>query len=234
MALPKIERPLFEVEVPVIDKKIKMRPYLVKEEKVLLLAQQSDDIEQVVLATKQIINNCIVEGDVDIDTLPNFIVEWLLLKLRIQSVGNIVEVSYRDLEDNEVYDFEIDLSEAEMITNDEHTDAFEITPDIGVMMKYPGIDLIRSIDLSKDPTEFSFDILRKCIDKVFTNDEILEFDSHTEEEQIEFISQFSREEIEKIVQFFNTSPMIGLDLKYTNKLDNEKTIQLRGLNDFFM
>ena len=234
MALPKIERPLFDVEVPVIDKKIKMRPYLVKEEKVLLLAQQSNDIEQIVLATKQIINNCIVEGDIDIDNVPNFIVEWLLLKLRIQSVGDIVQVAYRDLEDEQVYDFEINLSEAEMIINDKHEDAFEITPSIGVMMKYPGIDLIRSIDVSKDPAEFSFDILRKCIDKVFTDDEILEFDTHTEEEQIEFISQFSREEIEKMLEFFNTSPSVGLDLKYKNKLGKEKVIQLRGLNDFFM
>jgi hypothetical protein len=234
MALPKIERPLFEVSVPIIDKKIKMRPYLVKEEKILLLAQQSEDIDQIVLATKQIINNCIVDGDIVVEELPNFIIEWLILQLRIQSVGDIVNTSYRDLEDDRVYDFEVDLKSVQMIVDDEHTDAFEITPNIGVIMKYPGIDTIRSIDITKDATEFSLDILITCIDKVFTDDEVIEFSDYPYEEKMDFLNQFSRDEMINIIKFFETSPKLGLDLTYTNSLGKDRKIELRGLNDFFI
>lgn len=122
----------------------------------------------------------------------------------------------------------------QLLTSEEHKDAFELTPDIGIMMKYPNIDLIRSLDLTKDAADFSFDILKLCIDKVFTQDEIIEFQDHSEEEKDEFIHQFNREEIENFIKFFDTSPKIAYDIKYTNSLGTERVIELRSLDDFFI
>lgn len=236
MTLPKIERPLFEVELPTMGTKIKMRPYLVKEEKILLLAQESKDVEQIILATKQLISNCIVEKDsqFNVDDLPNFILEWLLIQLRIRSVGEIVNLSYRDIDDGTIYNFEVDLRNIKMFTDESHTDAIELTPEIGLLMKYPGINLIRYLDLEKSPTDFSFDVIRLCINKVFTENEVIEFHDHSEEEQIEFLEQFSREDLQKIVEFFDTMPKVGYDLEYVNSNGDERIIELRGLDDFFI
>lgn len=233
MALPKIDRPIFELTLPIINEKVKMRPYLVKEEKILLMAQQSQDVQQIILATKQVINNCIVEGDINVDNIPNFLIEWIILQLRIQSVGNIVELKYKDNEDDKSYEFQVDLNEVKVIEPENHTDAFEITPEIGVMMKYPTIEIFNGLDLEKDIIDFGVDVIIHCIDKVFTEDEIINFHEHTIEEKVEFLDQFNRQELEQLVSFFETIPYVAYDITYTNSLGNERIIELRSLEDFF-
>lgn len=233
MALPKIDRPIFELTLPIINEKVKMRPYLVKEEKILLMAQQSQDVQQIILATKQVINNCIVEGDINVDKIPNFLIEWIILQLRIQSVGNIVELKYKDNEDDKSYEFQVDLNEVKVIEPENHTDAFEITPEIGVMMKYPTIEIFSGLDLEKDILDFGVEVIIHCIDKVFTEDEIINFHEHTIEEKVEFLDQFNRQELEQLVSFFETIPYVAYDITYTNSLGNERIIELRSLEDFF-
>lgn len=233
MALPKLDSPIFNVTVPVIDVELTLRPYLMKEEKILLLAQQSDDPEQVTLAMKQVINNCIVKGDLDIDNAPNFVVEFLLLQLRKQSVGSTVKVSYRDTEDDQLYDFEIDLNEVSLSVDPEHTDSIEITDNLGLLMKYPTLNTLAPVQAADNDAEMTYEILKTSIDKVFTDDEVIDFDGHSSEEKNEFLDQFDRKQMEKILQFFETMPTLKHTLTYTNQNGNERKIELSGVSDFF-
>ena len=232
MALPKIDSPIFHVTVPVLDVKLTLRPYLMKEEKILLLAQQSEDSAQIILAMKQVIGNCIVDGDFDIEQAPNFAIEFLLMQLRKQSVGSNVKVSYEDNEDGEIYDFEVDLDTIELNVDPKHDAAIEITEDIGLLMKYPTLN---SVGLMKPDDEITstFNIIRSTIDKVFTDDEVIEFNTHSEQEQIDFLEQMSKDQIDKIIQFFDTIPTYRHTLNYTNKKGNERKIELEGISDFF-
>jgi len=230
MALPKIDKPLFDIELPIINQKGKFRPYLVKEEKILLLAQQSDDIDQIILATKQIIGNCMEQGNINIDKLPSWALEWILIQLRIRSVGESVKASFRDKEDGEVYEFDIKLDDIELTLNPDHTNTIQITEEVGLIMKYPTLELASMFIGSDDTT---YDSIRACIDKVFTNDEIMEFDSHSDDEQIEFVEQLSKTEIEKLLEFFETSPKVEYVIEYTNKKGTERRLELNTLTDFF-
>jgi hypothetical protein len=205
-----------------------------KEEKILLLAQQSEDVNQVITAMKQIVNNCIVQGNLDVDTVPSFIIEWIMLQLRKQSVGNVAKVSYRDTEDQQVYDFEINLNEVTVKVDPSHKDSIELTNNLGLLMKYPSLDTITKVDLKSDGVNFSYDVIKLCIDKVFTNDEVLEFGLYTNEEQEDFLDQFSREQMEQMINFFSTIPTLHYEIKYTNKNNNERTIELNSLSDFFI
>ena len=142
MPLPKIDKPLFEVTIPSLDRKIKLRPFAVREEKILLMAQQSTDDKEIILAIKQVLNNCIVDPNFDIDSLATFDLEYLFLKLRARSVSNVINVSYRDNEDDKVYDFEIDLDEVDMLKKPEVSNVIMITDTIGIKMKYPSVTII--------------------------------------------------------------------------------------------
>ena len=234
MALPVIDRPLFKVVVPIIEKEYTLRPYLMKEEKILLLAQQSEDPNQIALAIKQIITNCVVSEQVDVDRLPNFVVEYLLLQLRMSSVGADVKVAYRDNEDDQRYDFEIDLNEVTLTNDPNHTDAIELSENVGLLMKYPTIDGVSSIDVNSNEETMILETVRTCIDKVFTDDEVFEFSDYTPEEQEAFLDQLDRNQVENIVKFFDTMPKLAYDLKYKNSLGNDRTIEMRTLSDFFI
>lgn len=230
MALPKIDKPLFDIELPIINQNGKFRPYLVKEEKILMLAQQSEDINQIILATKQIIGNCMEQGNIDVEKLPSWALEWILIQLRIRSVGESVKARFRDKEDGEVYEFDIKLDDIELTLNPEHTNTIQLTEEVGLVMKYPTLDMANMFVEGDDST---YDSIRACIDKVFTNDEIMEFEGHSEEEQVEFVEQLSKSEVEKLISFFDTSPKVEYVVEYTNKNGTERRLELNTLTDFF-
>lgn len=233
MALPKIDKPLFDVEIPVLNQKGKFRPYTVKEEKILLLAQQSDDIKQIILATKQVINNCMEHGDIDLDSLPSWGIEFLLLELRKRSVGETVTVAYRDKEDNEKYEFEVDLDDIQIKIDPDHTNTVQLTEEIGLVMSYPTLDMANKIDGNSNEVDFSFDVLCSCINQVYTSDEVMEFGDYSREEQEDFLNQLNREEMDSIVQFFDKAPRLSYTIEYTNSNGTERKIELRNLSDFF-
>lgn len=234
MALPKIDSPIFNVTVPYVNIDLKMRPYKMKEEKILLIAQQSEDPQQMVIAMMQVINNCIVEGELDIESLPSFVVEYLLLQLRKQSVGNSIKLKFEDLEDNQEYEFDINLEDINIRFNEDHTDSIELTEDIGLLMKYPSIsDAAGMIRDGQNEVEQTFSTIKFCIDKVFTEDEVIEFQDHSDDEKDEFIDQFTQEQLEKLMQFFETMPSLSHTITYKNSLDNERKIELNGVADFF-
>lgn len=234
MALPVIDRPLFKVVVPIIEKEYTLRPYLMKEEKILLLAQQSNDQKQIALAIKQVITNCVVGEQVDVDTLPNFVLEYLLLQLRISSVGSEINVAYRDNEDDQRYEFDIDLNDIELSIDPNHTDAIELNENVGLLMKYPNLDIASSFNADSSEEELVLEMVRRCIDKVFTEEEVFEFSEYTFEEQEAFLDQLDRNQVEKIIEFFQTMPTLSYTINYKNSMDNDRSIEMRTLSDFFI
>jgi hypothetical protein len=234
MALPVIDRPLFKVVVPIIEKEYTLRPYLMKEEKILLLAQQGDDQKQIALAIKQVITNCVVGEQVDVDTLPNFVLEYLLLQLRISSVGSEINVAYRDNEDDQRYEFDIDLNDIELSSDPNHTDAIELNDTVGLLMKYPNLDIASSFNVDSSEEELVLEMVRRCIDKVFTEEEVFDFSEYTFEEQEAFLDQLDRNQVEKIIEFFQTMPTLSYTINYKNSMDNDRSIEMRTLSDFFI
>lgn len=232
MPLPKLDQPIFEMLVPSQNKTVRFRPFLVKEEKILLFAQQSENERDIVLAIKQILQNCIVDK-FDVNTLCTFDLEYMFLKLRSKSVNNVVEVSYRDTEDNEVYDFKIDLDEVEIQIPENVSKNIEITDKIGIIMKYPSITLLDSAPDGASPLEMVEYLVRSCIDQVYDEEDVYFVAEQPKEEVDAFIDSLDVETYEKIRSFFNQLPRMYYKLEYKNSLGNDRLIEMTSLRDFF-
>lgn len=233
MALPKIDTPIFEMTIPSQDKVVKFRPFLVKEEKILLIAQQSDTDRDIILAIKQILNNCILDPDFDVDSLATFDLEYMFLKLRARSVNNVIEVSYRDLEDDKVYTFEIDLDEVEIQKTETQSNKIKINDEIGMIMKYPSVQTINNIPENATGTDVVEYLVRSCIDKIYDEDNVYIVAEEPEAEVQAFIDNLDVETYDKIRQFFSDLPKMYHKIEYKNSLGNERSIELTSLRDFF-
>lgn len=233
MALPKIDKPLFEITIPSTGKASKFRPFLVKEEKILLIAQSSENDKGILTAIKQVINNCAAERGFNVDSLTTFDVEYLFLKLRARSVNNVIEVSYRDLEDNELYKFVIDLDQVEVTKPDTVSTKIQITDDVGIIMKYPSIALVDNIPDSAEASETLDYLIRGCIDQVYDAETVYVIAEQTTEEVADFIDNLDVATFEKIRDFFDNIPKMYHKLEYKNKLGNNREIELQSLRDFF-
>lgn len=231
--LPKVTtKPLFKMKIPSINREVTARPFVVREEKILLTAQQSGDDKDIILALKQILKLCIVD-DFDAESLATFDLEYMFLKLRARSVNNVIDVSYQDIEDKEVYDFKIDLDEVELLQNYEFNNKFMLTEDIGIVMKYPSINIINDMLDDMTPIQAIEFLIVKCIDQIFDAENVYPAEDYTHAELDEFIDQLDSNSFEKVKGFFDGIPSLYHKLEYTNKLGNLKTIELTSLNDFF-
>lgn len=233
MSLPRIEKPLFELYVPSMKKSVKARPFVVREEKILLTAQQSGEEKDIVLAIKQVLNNCIVE-EFDVDDLATFDLEYMFLKLRARSVNNIIDVSYRDNEDDEVYDFKIDLDEVELKVKEDISNIIMITENIGIKMKYPSVTILDNIPDTEDAAGVVDYLIKSCIDQIFDQENVYPVNDHTDAELTEFLDSMDIEAFGKIREFFDNLPQMYHKLEYTNKNGNKRTIELTTLSDFFI
>lgn len=231
MALPKIQTPMFFIKIPSLQKEFKFRPFLVKEEKLLLMAQQSGDNEEV-LALTQIINNCCLD-EIDVDKLTTFDVEYIFLKLRSRSVNNIVNLRYRDTEDDQVYEFDLNLDEIEMMYSEDHTNKIQINDEVGIVLKYPSIKVGESVSKASDESDMLNKILINCIDVIYDKEKVYPAKESTEQELIEFIENLDTKSFKKIEKFFTTMPKLYHEIKYKNSLDHDRTIKLSTLKDFF-
>ena len=233
MALPRIDKPLFDLKVPSLDTAIKARPFVVKEEKILLTAQQSGSEKDIILAIKQVLQNCIVEPTFDADTLTTFDLEYMFLKLRARSVSNIIEVSYRDNDDNKVYDFEIDLDTVEMLNDKPIDNKIMINDEVGIVMKFPSVTVLEGVPEEISATDLVEYLVTSCIDQIFDADEVYLASEHTAEELSDFIDSLDIETFNKIREFFDSLPQLYHKLEYVNANGDERTIELTTLNDFF-
>lgn len=234
MALPKLTHPMFDVVVPSSKKVIKIRPMLVKEEKILLMAKTSDDPSEILSAVKQVVNNCIVDSDIDIEKFPLFDVEYLFIKIRSYSVSNISKVSYRDNEDNKVYDFEVDLEKVEVVFPEKLETNFAISDTMGVIMKYPQASLYSDKEFLQSPAEEILDnLILNCIDKIYDGDTMIDPKTYPKEELKEFIENIDVNTYDKLRKFFNSLPVLHYKITYKNEKGNERNIELNSLTDFF-
>lgn len=234
MALPKIQYPVFDCILPSTKKKIEYRQMLVKEEKILLMAKLNDNEANTYKAVKQVVNACVIDDKFDIDKAPIFDIEYLFIKIRSASVNNISKVAYRDLEDDKVYDFEINLEDLEVKFPEKVDRNFKVSPKVGFSMNYPSGKQYDDSDLLDREKEKTFeDLVAGCIDKIFEEDVAIDASTISHKELVEFVEGLDIKTYDKVREFLVNSPRIFHTLSYTNTLGKEKKIVLNTLSDFF-
>lgn len=234
MALPKITTPVFDVTIPSSKKKIKVRPMLVKEEKILLIARESGDQGDILNAIKQVVNNCIMDDDFDINKLCIFDLEFLFIRLRAISINNITRVAYKDNEDEKIYQFDINLDEVKVIFPENIDKKIVINDETGVTLKYPDTTLYTdTFFTNKSETEIFEHLIINCIETIFDGDKVYYARDFNKEELIDFIENLDVNTFNKFREFTSNLPKVEYVIKYKNNLGNERKIVLNSLNDFF-
>lgn len=239
MQLPEIKHPTFTIVIPSTKEKKKFRPFVVKEEKILLMGQQSKDPKDMYEAIKQVINNCAVDT-LDFDVLAPFDFDYIFVKLRSQSVSNVIDVKYRDPEDDQEYDMKVNLNEVEVTFPEDSIDPIvECTDNIKIKLKHPTMAVMDSIMHSFGEVEdvTSNDLVDKLITKsiecVMAGEEIYPTKEATDEQLVDFVNNLPMKSYEKIRKFFENVPQLKHTISYTNSKGTEKSIELNGLGDFF-
>ena len=233
MPLPVINAPIYELTIPSTGQTVQYRPFLVKEEKILLMANEGGEASEIVRAMKQIIGNCIQDG-YNTDNMPLFDVEYIFLKLRSKSVNEFSEVGFRCPECDEVNRIQIDLSNVEISTNDTNSNKIELTNDIGLIMKYPQLDSINMNDLQSTDVDTIFNVVSSCVDSIYQGEEIHDSGDYTKQEISEFINNLTQEQFLKIQQFFDTMPKLSHTVPYNcSKCEYDDPLLLEGLQNFF-
>lgn len=233
MTLPKISHPLYDLVIPSNLKKIKVRPMLVREEKILLLARESGTDEDILNAEAQVVNNCI-QDDINIEKLTTFDIDFLFLKLRSMSVSNETTYSVIDNEDEQVHIIKINLDDV-IVQFPENVDKnIKINDDSGILMKYPESTLFTDKEFFKLEGSDRFEeFTYRCIDKVYFGDEIIIFSDIPKEERREFIESLSINAFQKVKEFLNNMPTLYYKSSYKNSKGTEHTVVLNQLTDFF-
>lgn len=233
MALPKIEHPLFKLKIPSTGKDVKCRPMLVKEEKILLMAKESEDAKDRLLAIKQVVNNCI-QDKIDIDNLALFDIEWLFLRLRALSVSNEVTLQITDEDDAKDREFQIDLDKIEVDFTDAHEKTIPINDEASLVMKYPTSKIYDSMDDIEGEEAVMEALLIDSLDKFYQGEEVFDLTKETPENLKTFIDENLPANVyHKAREFLANMPSIKHEIKYENDNGDEKVITLRSLSDFF-
>lgn len=240
MALPKLEVPTYELELPLSKKKIKYRPYLVKEQKALMMALESSDAKTIQHNVREILTVCTLSKDVDIDELPIVDIEYYFLQLRAKSVSEISESKYRcnnEVEDKvcgNIMEAKIDLTEIQPVQEEYVDPEIKLTDTITIKMKYPPFKLIKdSIDMD-NITEVTFNMLAQSIEYVYDGEQFHYAKEVPVEELVEFIEQLNQEQFEKLEKFFNSIPKLSKKIDMTcSKCGFEHHLDVEGLESFF-
>ena len=238
MPLPKIATPVYELELPSTGKTIEYRPFLVKEEKVLVIALESEDTKQITTAIKNVIKNCIKTKGIKVEELPTFDIEYLFLNIRGKSVGEEIEVNVTCPDDGETQvPVTINLDDIEVQKNDEHTNRIKVDDSIMMEMKYPSLDqfIKNNFDFNdKNAMDQSFELIATCIDKIFTEDEVWAVEDCSKKEIIDFLEQMNSSQFKEIEKFFETMPKLSHSITVKNpKTKKENVVVIEGLAGFF-
>jgi hypothetical protein len=236
MALPKLTTPTYELEIPSTDEKIKYRPFLVKEEKILMMAMESKKSADIVQAVKEIVKECTF-NKIDISTIPMFDVEYIFLQVRSKSVGEVSKLKLLCPDDGKTYaDVELNLNEVKVQVGDDHTNKIELDNGVGIIMKYPTIDSFRESGIQDINATNMLEVISTCILQIYEEDGKKVFDpkDQTKKELTEFIEQLNTKQFKLVQKFFDTMPKLKHTIKVFNpKTKKESEISLVGLNDFF-
>jgi len=242
--LPKIDVPIYELNLISSGKKIRFRPFLVKEQKLLLMANESDDPKDSLNVVKQICKNCIID-DVDVESLPVFDLEFIFLNLRARSVSEVINLQYKcnNKVKNEASEeticgslekFDVNLLEITPTKDPKHDKKIMLSDKLGIMMRYPTFDIVSNIK-SESESDVLMELLTNCIDYIFDENKIYYSKDVSKEELIEFIDNLQQKDLEKIQEFFETVPKIKKDINFNcRKCGYKENIVVEGLQNFFI
>ena len=233
MPLPTIATPTFELKLPSSGKKITYRPFLVKEEKVLILALETGDTKDITRAIKDTLKACVKTRGVKIDQLPTFDIEYLFLNIRAKSVGETVKVLVTCPDDMETQvSVEIDIETIQVQFDEEHTTDIEIDDKYKLRMKYPSLEQFVNNNFTFTEEDDVFAMVASCVDLVY--DEETAYDDFTEKEMVKFLEQFNSNQFKRIESFFDTMPKLSHTVSVTNPVTGvESDVTLEGLSSFF-
>ena len=238
MPLPKIATPTYELELPSTEQTVKYRPFLVKEEKLLVLALETEDTKQITNAIKSVLKSCVLTKGVKVETLPTFDIEYLFLNIRGKSVGEELEVKVicPDDEKTEV-PITIDLDEVKVQKSEGHDKQLKLDDKLMMEMKYPSLEqfIKNNFDFNDaNQMEQSFDLIGSCIDKIYSEDEVWATADCTKKEVKEFLESMNSSQFKDIEKFFETMPKLSHTIKVKNpKTKVESEVVLEGLASFF-
>ena len=238
MPLPKIATPTYELELPSTGETVKYRPFLVKEEKVLVIALESEDNKQITNAIKAVLKSCILSKGIKVESLPTFDIEYLFLNIRGKSVGEDLEVNIICPDDEKTQvPVTIALDEIEVQKNDNHSNKIKIDDSIMMELKYPSLDqfIKNNFDFNdKNAMDQSFELIATCIDKIYTEDEVWATADCTKKEMKDFLEQMNSNQFKEIESFFETMPKLSHSVSVTNpKTKVKREVVLEGLASFF-
>ena len=238
MPLPRIAAPTYELELPSSGKSIQYRPFLVKEEKVLVIALESEDTKQITTAIKNVIKNCVLTKGLKVESLPTFDIEYLFLNIRGKSVGEELEVNIICPDDEETQvPVTIDLDDIKVVKDEEHTNKVKLDETLMMEMKYPSLDqfIKNNFDFKdQNAMDQSFELIASCIDKIYSEEEVWATEDCTKKELNEFLESMNSSQFKDIEKFFETMPKLAHKLKVTNpKTKVESEVVLEGLASFF-
>ena len=238
MPLPKIATPTYELELPSTGETIQYRPFLVKEEKILVIALESEDTKQITNAIKGVIKNCIKTKGIKVEQLPTFDIEYLFLNIRGKSVGEEIEVNII-CPDDEVTEVPvtIDIDSIQIQKSDEHTNKIQLDDDIMMVMKYPSLDqfIKNNFDFNeKNVMDQSFDLIASCIESICTEEDVWATADCTKKEVNEFLESMNSSQFKGVEKFFETMPKLAHTVSVTNPNTKVKSdVVLEGLASFF-
>ena len=236
MPLPTIVTPSYELNLPSTGKKIKYRPFLVKEEKILILAIESNSMKDISRAIKDVLKSCILTKGVKIDELPTFDIEYLFLNIRSRSIGESIDLVITCPDDNETkVNKQIYIDEIEVKTNEDHNPDIKLDDTYTMRLKYPSLDQFIDENFNFDETkDNSFDIISSCIEMVYSDEEAWEAKDCTKKELLEFVERLNSSQFKEVEKFFDTMPKISHDIEVENPNTKVKsTVKLEGLASFF-
>lgn len=225
--------PVFELKVPSTKQMVKFRPFLVKEEKLMLMAKQSGEQQDIINVIKQVIVNCDLENVIKADELSSFDLEILFLKLRAKSVSEEIVVSYNDPEDEKTYTFNINIDEIDVFNNPDHTNIIKLSDSSGIVMKYPSASLMSDVITKDDVTDILFFMIRGCMDQYFDGDQIVLFKDNKVEDIDKFIESLPTSTLKEFEKFFDTMPKLYHKIEYTNEMGTKREVELKSIEDFF-
>jgi len=237
MPLPKIATPTYELVLPSTKKTIKYRPFLVKEEKLLVLALETEDQKEITTAVKSVIKNCISTRGVKVESLPTFDIEYLFLNIRGKSVGEEVDVNIIAPDDGITeIPVKIAIDDIEVTENPEHNPQIKLNDELMMEMKYPSLDqfIKNNFDVNDSNFEQSFELIASCVSKIYNEDEVWSTDDVSKKEVVDFLEQMNSIQFKEIEKFFETMPKLSHKLMVTNpntKVESE--VVLEGLSSFF-
>ena len=234
MSLPKINTPEYRLTIPSTDEEIRYRPFLVKEEKLLLIAQETGNDKATYDAISNIIEGCCLDP-IKLDKMPLFDMEYIFLNIRAKSVGELVKLKVKCPDDEETeVEVEVDLSKVQVQMDEKHDARIQLTDDIGILMSYPSFDTVGFQTEAELKTKTLFEVICNCLYQIWEGEETHDAMDYSLKDKMAFLESLNHEQFEKIQTFFETMPTVKQDIEVTNPKTNvTSTVTLQGMNAFF-